>query len=195
MIDAVDGRGAVGGVGGGEGGRGRWWEMRKRERKKPNGWTSKFSQALIKKYRNSVLENMHPGPSFHFTLDLVTLHTCCHTYSGPSVHCHPRNIPFPHVGASICGLPCLFYGLYPSLWGALHLVDSRKLCHGTGLGETLLPQPHQTLERTATGSATPSHTNHWHLLGSADCLHCPPWCPEGSCAWNSALKLAVRAFK
>lgn len=132
LTEEWDGRG---------GGRGRWREMRKRERKKPNGWTSKFSQALIKKYRNSVLKNMRPGPSFHFTLDLVTFRTCCHTFSGLSVHCHPRNIPFPHVGASICGVPCLFYGLYPSLWGALHLVDSRKLCHGTGLGEMLLPQP------------------------------------------------------
>lgn len=100
---------------------------------------------------------MHPGPAFHFTLDLVTLHTCCHTFSGSSVHCHARNSPFPHVGASICGVPCLFYGLYPSLWGALYLVDSRKLCLGTGLGETLLPQPCQTLERTAIGAVTPSH--------------------------------------
>lgn len=122
--------------------------------------------------RNSVLETMHSGPSFHFTLDLVTLYTCCHTFSGPSVHCHPGNIAFHHVGESICWAPCLFYGLYPSLWGALRLVDSRKLCRG------------------AVSSATPSHTSHWHLLGSADCLHCPHGAQTAlwTCAWNTALK-------
>ena len=147
--------------------------------------------------RNSVLETMHPGPSFHFTLDLVTLYTCWHTFPGPSVHCHPGNIPFPHVGESICWVPCLFYGLYPSLRGALCLVDSRKLCHGTGLWEARLPQPQQTLERTAVSPATPSHTSHWHLLGSADCLHCPHGAQTvlWTCAWNTALKWAVWAFK
>lgn len=108
---------------------------------------------------------MHPGPAFRFTLDLVTLHTCCHTFSGSSVHCHARNSPFPHVGASICGVPCLFYGLYPSLWGALYLVDSRKLCLGTGL------------RRDATAAAVPDTGENCHR-------RCHPISPTTGTSWE-----------
>ena len=134
---------------------------------------------------------MRPGPSFHFTLDLVTFRTCCHTFSGLSVHCHPRNIPFPHVGASICGVPCLFYGLYPSLWGALHLVDSRKLCHGTGLGEMLLPQPTRRwgeLPPALPLRLTPTTGTFWEAQhhGATELgFPCKPACLalETSCSW------------
>lgn len=81
------------------------------------------------------LENLHPGPSFHFTPDLVTIQSCCLAFSGPSLHCHSEDnlFPLPYVGASICWVSCLFYVLYPDLWGTPHPVDSRELCSRTGL--------------------------------------------------------------
>lgn len=126
---------------------------------------------------------MHPGPAFT-SLDLVTLHTCCHTFQDLLFIVMLRQsflmLEHPFVGS------CLFYVVYTLVCGgALYLVDSRKLCLGTG--------PRRRYYRSRARhwrelpSALSSISPTWHLLGSADLPSPPPWCPEGSCAWNSAL--------